>query len=76
MNKFVPIRNLSPDQHRALVARAKAAGISVSDYLRQEVPELANRPTMAELYAKLKRRKSVHLEVSAAELIRQERDNR
>ena len=76
MNKHIQIRNVSGDLHKTLTARAKEEGLSLSDYLRREMGALAARPTMKQLYERIRRRKSVRLKVSAAELIRQERDNR
>lgn len=76
MNKHIQIRNVSPDLHKALVLRAKEEGLSLSDYLRREMSVLASRPTMKQLYERIRRRKPVRLKVSAAELIRQERDSR
>ncbi len=76
MNKHIQIRNVPADLHRTLTARAKEEGLSLSDYLRREMGALASRPTMKQLYERIRRRKPVRLKVSAAELIRQERDSR
>lgn len=45
---MVQIRNVPPELHRALKARAAQAGLSLSDYLLEELPPLALRPTMRE----------------------------
>ena len=76
MNKHIQIRNVSPDLHKALVQRAKDEGLSLSDYLRREMGTLASRPTMKQLYERIRRRAPVKLKVSAADLIRQQRDER
>ncbi len=76
MNKYIQIRNVSPSLHKILMARAKEEGLSLSEYLRREMSALASRPTMKQIYERIRRRKPVKLKVSAAELIRQERDSR
>ena len=48
----------------------------LSDYLLQEIRQVAERPTVAELRQRLHRRRGVALNVSAAEAVRQERDAR
>ncbi len=76
MNKHIQIRNVSADLHKTLVQRAKDEGLSLSDYLRREMGTLASRPTMKQLYERIRRRSPVKLKVSPAELIRQERNER
>ncbi|HVS28655.1 MAG TPA: hypothetical protein VHE14_03830 [Solirubrobacteraceae bacterium] len=45
---MVQIRNVPPELHRALKSRAVQAGLSLSDYLLEELRNLAVRPTMGE----------------------------
>ena len=52
------------------------AGMSLSDYLLREIREMAERPTVAELRARLDRRASVRLSLSPAKAVRAERDAR
>ena len=52
------------------------AGMSLSDYLLTEIRCLADRPTMAELRERLRRRARVTAPVSAADAVRREREAR
>ncbi len=76
MAKMIQIRHVPDPVHRKLKARAATEGTSLSDYLRREVTRWAEIPTHAELAERLARRAPVHTPVSAAELIRAERDSR
>jgi hypothetical protein len=50
--------------------------MSLSDYLLAEIRCLADRPTMAELRERLRRRAKVTASVSAADAVRREREAR
>jgi hypothetical protein len=64
------------DLHRELKARAARAGMSLSDYRLSELRQVAARPTVEGLRARLARLPPVNPSISAAELIRAERDRR
>ncbi len=49
MSKMIQIRNVSEEAHRTLKARAAAAGMSLSDYLKRDLEEAAARPTLEEI---------------------------
>jgi antitoxin FitA len=70
----IQIRNVPNALHRRLKSRAAAAGMSLSNYLLQEIREVAKRPTIEELRARLQRRSTVAPVMDAAEMIRAERD--
>lgn len=74
MAKMIQIRNVPDDLHRTLKARAAKAGMTLSDYLLQEVREVAARPTIEEIVQRLRARKSVKSHESSADLIRRHRD--
>lgn len=74
MSKMIQIRNVPEVLHRSLKARAAMAGMSLSDYLLSEMREIAERPTLGELREKLQHRERVNLPVSAAEIVREERE--
>ena len=74
MSKVIQLRNVPDSLHRSLKARAARAGMSLSDYLIAEIREIAERPTLAELRERLERRRRVNLPVSAASIIRRQRD--
>jgi antitoxin FitA len=76
MTTMIQIRNVPDALHRRLKARAATAGMSLSDYLLAEIRDIAERPTVAELRARLQQRSRVSVSVEPAESIRSERDRR
>lgn len=72
----IQIRNVPEDVHRTLKARAARKGMSLSEYLLAQVTELAERPSLEELVARIRRRPMVRSEVSGAELVREARAER
>ncbi len=76
MSKMVQLRNVPDDLHRKLKARAAMAGLSLSDYLLNEIRQAANRPTLDELFERLKERSSPKLRESPTDAVRAERDRR
>lgn len=74
MTRMIQIRNVPDEVHRALKVRAAGAGMSLSDYLLAEVREIAGRPTLEELVARLGRRRPVEDRESSADIIRRHRD--
>jgi antitoxin FitA len=76
MSKMIQIRNVPDNLHRTVKAQAALAGMSLSDFLLSEIRRLADRPSLAELRERLRRRASVNVWVSAAEAVRRERDSR
>ena len=76
MSKMIQLRNVPDAMHRTLKARAAKAGMSLSDYLLAEIRQFAERPTLEEMRERLHRHKPVTLRISAAELVRAERDSR
>ena len=73
---MIQIRNVPDALHRRLKSRAALAGMSLSDYLLAEIREVAERPTLDELRARLARRSSVTPSLAPAEAVRAERDRR
>ena len=76
MSKMIQVRNVPDSIHRTLKARAAIAGMSLSDYLLKEIRQLAQRPTMEELRKRWAQREPIDLPVSAAEIVRAEREER
>lgn len=72
----IQIRNVPEDVHRTLKARAAKEGVSLSEYLMREVVDLAERPTIAEVTERIRKRTRVNLSVPVADLIREEREAR
>ena len=73
---MIQIRHVPDTIHRRLKAKAAMEGMSLSDYLRQEVVEIAARPTVSELKQRLAERSSVRTRITPAQAIRSERENR
>jgi antitoxin FitA len=76
MSTMIQIRNVPDSLHRRLKSRAALAGMSLSDYLLQQVRDVAERPTIDELRERLARRSAVTLSVDTADAVRAERDSR
>jgi antitoxin FitA len=75
MTTMIQIRNVPDALHRRLKSRAALAGMSLSDYLLSEIREVAERPTLDELRARLERRPGMIPAVAPAEAVRAERDH-
>ena len=76
MSTMIQIRNVPDDVHRTLKARAAMAGMSLSDYLLQEVRKIASRPTIEELRERVRSREAVSLKTPVVDMVRAERDGR
>ena len=70
----VQIRNVPPELHRRLKVRAASAGMSLSDYLLQELRRSAEAPTMDEFLAAVRKRPRIRSKRSSGDLIREDRD--
>jgi plasmid stability protein len=49
MSKMIQVRNVSEEAHRTLKARAAAAGMSLSDYIKRDLEAAAARPSLEEI---------------------------
>ena len=76
MTVMIQIRNVPEGLHRQLKSRAALAGMSLSDYLLSEIRQLAERPTLDELRARLERRPRVTPSEAPAQAVRAEREPR
>jgi plasmid stability protein len=74
MGVMIQIRNVPDALHRQLKSRAALAGMSLSDYLLSEIRQVAERPTMDELRARLHGRAETSPATPPAETVRAERD--
>lgn len=73
---MIQIRNVPQLLHRKLKSRAALAGMSLSDYLLEEIRHVAERPTIEEMRTRLESRSAVTLPMTSAEVVRAERDRR
>jgi plasmid stability protein len=76
MATMIQIRHVPAELHRRLKMRAAMAGMSLSDYLLQELRHAAERPTRHELLERLANRAPVRPKERPAAAIRAERDAR
>ena len=53
MGVMLQIKDVPPDVHRVLKARAALEGISLTEYARRTLEQAARRPSRAELIAEL-----------------------
>jgi plasmid stability protein len=73
---MIQIRHVPDRLHRRLKARAAAAGMTLSDYLRLELERVAEQLTHEELRARLAQLEPVRPRESPAAALRAERDAR
>jgi plasmid stability protein len=76
MSKMIQLRNVPDAIHRKLKARAASAGMTLSNFLTREATLIAERPTDEEIRQRLASLPPVHLKISPAQIIREERDRR
>ena len=76
VSKMIQLRHVPDDLHRTLKARAALEGLSLSDYLLQEVRRVAERPTLSELRQRLAQRTAVAPRVPPPRAVRAEREGR
>jgi antitoxin FitA len=74
MTAMIQIRNVPDVLHRRLKSRAALAGMSLSDYLLSEIRQIAGRPTLDELRARLEQRPGITPTLRPAQAVRAERD--
>jgi plasmid stability protein len=74
MTKMIQIRNVPDELHRTLKERAAKSGMTLSDYLLSEVEKVAEKPTLAEMMARLRQREPVEADEPADVTIRRLRD--
>lgn len=75
MSKMIQIRNVPDELHRELKIRAARSGMSLSDYLLQEVRAIAETPSLEELTARVRRRRPLASDRDSADIIRELRED-
>jgi plasmid stability protein len=66
MSRMLQVRNVPDDVHAELRRRARAAGVSLSEYLLRELERIAARPPIEEVLA---RSASRRLDISMADVV-------
>lgn len=51
MSKMIQIRNVPDEVHRTLKLRAAAEGVSLSDYIKRDLEELAKQAILEDVFA-------------------------
>ena len=73
MSKMIQIRNVPDDVHKKLKLRAAEQGMTLSDYLKQELLHIAQLPTVEEVLERARHREPVHLDEPIEDVIREMR---
>jgi plasmid stability protein len=76
MARMIQIRHVPDALHRRLRSRAAMAGMTLSDYLKQELERSAAQLTPAELRSRLVTLSRTKLQEQPADAVRAERDSR
>ena len=76
MSTLIQIRNVPTDLHRKAKARAALAGLTLSDYALRALEREVSEPTLAEVASRIHLLEPVEPRLTAAQLIRAERDSR
>ncbi len=72
--KAIQIRDVPDDVHATLRVRAAQAGLSLSDYLLDELTGIARRPTVADVLARVASRQGGATTVEIVRAVREQRD--
>lgn len=71
---MIQIRNVPDRLHRELKARAAESGMTLSDYLLDEIREVAVKPTMQQWLEGVSRLEPVETSLTSSEAIHLERE--
>jgi hypothetical protein len=76
MAKMIQVRNVTDRTHRELVRRAKARNQTLTAFIEELLEREVARPTREEVFARIGSREPIALDISAADLIQAEREER
>ena len=76
MSTMIQIRNVPESVHKTAKARAAMEGMTLSDFALTALREAVDRPTLAEIGARIRLLEPVENPPPMAELVRAERDAR
>jgi plasmid stability protein len=75
--KNIQVKNVSDEVHRVWKTRAAAAGMSLQEYLHRKLTQEAQRPTAAEVFARIEHRGGPVLDPEeTVAMLREDRDAR
>lgn len=75
MSKMIQVRHVPERLHRELVRRARARGMTLTDYVEGILEREVARPPAEEVFERIARRSLVDLGRSAADILREERED-
>lgn len=73
---MIQIRDVPDSVHGTLKSRAAREGMSLSDFIKRELERVAERPTMREWLERIEQAKPIPVKRTAAQIIRELRDER
>lgn len=73
---MIQVRDVPESVHGTLKSRAAREGMSLSDFIKRELERVAERPTMQEWLERTHRAKPIPTKRTAAQVIRELRDER
>lgn len=76
MSKMIQVRNVPHRLHKELVRRARARGLTLTDYLRGVLEREVARPPAEEVFERVAARTPVDLGGPASDLLAEERGSR
>ena len=76
MPKMIQIRHVPDALHRTLKIRAAEADMTLSDYIKLELEQMAARPTLADIAARLNALQPIELDEPVVDTLQQARDAR
>lgn len=74
--KMIQVRSVPERLHRQLMKRARALGLTLTDYIQRILEREVARPAAGEVFDRVAQRSPVTLGRPAAQLIREERRKR
>ena len=70
----IQISHVPDEVHYSLQRKASACGMTLSDYLLNEIEQIAKQPTLQEMFERLNQQQALHLRDLSAEIVRRHRD--
>jgi plasmid stability protein len=76
MSRLIQIRHVPDALHRQLKIRAAEADMTLSDYLKAELEQIAAQQTLSQIAARLRELEPVTLDEPVVDVLRRARDSR
>lgn len=76
MPKMIQIRNVPDDVHRTLKIRAAGEGLSLSDYIKRDLEDLAKQATLEDVFARARSRAQGSPRIAAERIVAIQRELR